>query len=113
MSRLVYWYGTPVSDGPYSFVKKSIIPYDEGVKRNMHKLPANIQEKIGRNRKLTKLEQQLYDALEEIKKDLIILPEKRWERDFYELYELKPNDEISGEHEVVEDEEAISQSSRM
>jgi len=92
MSRLVYWYGTAFDGDPYSFQEhSSIVPYEEGVKRNMHILPANIQKKKEKNRKLFKVEALLDRALTLMESDLEKKPEERWEKDFYEEYEL-PND---------------------
>lgn len=71
--RLIFWYGTREKDSSvaFSFVNPlKIVSYEEGMRKNYHKLPNSIQKKIEKNEKLTVKEQLYADGLKQMHDDL-------------------------------------------
>mmetsp|Transcript_26310 Transcript_26310/g.77795 ORF Transcript_26310/g.77795 Transcript_26310/m.77795 type:complete len:1008 (-) Transcript_26310:349-3372(-) len=115
LTRLVYWYGTPQTEmgAAYSFQPaKSVIPYDVGVERNMHKLPPKVQKKLDNKKSLSKTEQQHQRALEEIQSDLGKDPEDRlewtmgWEEEYEQLAAMVPLEDDAAD-DLLEDDEPL------
>ncbi|KAL3784945.1 hypothetical protein ACHAW5_003625 [Stephanodiscus triporus] len=72
MKRLVFWYGTKIDD-PHSFSflpQSKIVHYEEGECMGYGKIPKNVQQKIDKDSKLTKTEEQIRRGLIELKSDM-------------------------------------------
>lgn len=73
MTRLVFWYGVKFEDRgqAYSFLPESkIVHYEEGERMGYCKMPKKIQQKIDKDAKLTKTEEQIRRGLIEIETDM-------------------------------------------
>ncbi len=73
MTRLVFWYGVKFEDRgqAYSFLPETkIVHYEEGERLGYCKMPRKIQQKIEKNAKLTKTEEQIRRGLIEIEEDM-------------------------------------------
>lgn len=104
LTRLVFWYGSPKNDlsEAYTFTPKhKLISYEEGCKKDYHKVPARIAKKMKEGKKLTASESRLVDGLEEIAIDAKLDPADRspWLFDFEEDYDLELSD--------IEEEESV------
>lgn len=92
MTRLVLWYGVKFEDRgqAYSFLPESkIVPYEEGQHNGYCKISSKIQQKIEKNQKLTKTEEQIRRGLIEITADMARVKSERaaWMMQFKEEYE--------------------------
>lgn len=92
MTRLVLWYGVKFEDRgqAYSFLPESkIVQYEEGQRNGYCKIPPKIKQKIEKNQKLTKTEEQIRRGLIEIEADMARDKSGRaaWMMHFKENYE--------------------------
>jgi len=70
---------------------KASISYESGVARKLDQIPTILQKKIDQKKKLIGTDQQLVEALDEMKEDLMKEPHERHgyvSRDFREVWEL-------------------------
>lgn len=73
MTRLVFWYGVKFEDRgqAYSFVPRiKIVNFEEGERLGHCKMPKKIQQKVEKDSKLTKTEEQIRSGLIEILSDM-------------------------------------------
>jgi len=80
IKRLVLWYGTRQkhSDRAFAFISSAqIIPYQEGLSRNLHIIPEKIQRKINKKSNLTQNEFLLFYGLKMMTKDARLSREER------------------------------------
>jgi len=76
------------------WLTKALISYESGVARKLDQIPSTLQNKIDRKRRLTVTDQQLVEALDEMKEDLMKEPHERhgYISDFREAWELSTDD---------------------
>jgi hypothetical protein len=75
---------------------KYLIPYKAGVKKKLDRIPRSLQKKIDQSKTLIGAEQQLIDALDEMRLDLAKEPHERHgslSQAFREVWELSTDDE--------------------
>ena len=89
---LVYLYGRRHRDGvnAYPIVEpQHFVAYQDGVERNLHQLPSDINVKLQYGDSLTSIEEELNNGLSQIKRDVHRLPRER----------THPLDERRGRHD--------------
>lgn len=91
MTLMVYWYGTAGSGESYSFINPRLFkPYNGGADELMDRMPPKLRKKVATgSKKLTKAEEDLVQAFEEMRTDIDKQPEERRRRGlpFKELHE--------------------------
>ena len=73
MTRLVFWYGVKFEDRgqAYSFLPEAkIVHYEEGERLGYCTIPKKIQQKLEKEAKLSKTEEQILRGLTEIEQDM-------------------------------------------
>jgi len=78
--RLVFWYGTPKENLTFGFSflpESEIVSYSKGVEKGINKVSTKVKKKLESGKKLTKVEQLIFDGLKELEDDLPLSKEKR------------------------------------